>query len=49
MCVSAKDVVMFSMTIENKPQHPGRSEVQSLFRLGALIKESVICAQNNGL
>lgn len=36
-------------TIANKPQHPGRSEVQSLFKLGTLIKENVICAQNNGL
>lgn len=26
-----------------------RSEVQSLFRLGTLIKENVICIQNNGL
>lgn len=37
------------MNIANKPQHPGRSEVQSLFRLGTLIKENVICIQNNGL
>lgn len=45
--VSAKGVVMGPAA--NQPQHLGRSEVQSLFRLGTLIKENVICTQNNGL